>query len=68
MSQRSPNAVRQARWRSRQKRDELYADGPVPRVLVEALIDLQWLKPNEAEDKRAIMRAMVASLMTLNNK
>jgi hypothetical protein len=62
---RTPNAIRQARFRSRQKHDALYVEGDVPRVVVENLIALEWLKPGEAEDRQAIMEAMVAMLLTI---
>ena len=65
MLQRSPNAIRQARFRSRQKRDALYVDGDVPRVVVENLIATEWLEPGEAEDRKAIMQAMVAALLSI---
>jgi hypothetical protein len=53
---------RQARWRERQRRDLIYVGGDVPRRVVENLIDTEWLRPEEAADRRAIMAAMVAAL------
>lgn len=53
--------LRQTRWRDRARRDVLVVSGEVPRRVVEALVDLKWLAPDEAADRRAIMAAMVAA-------
>jgi hypothetical protein len=69
MLQRTPKAEskrhRQARWRARQRRDVLVVTGEVPRSLIETLIDYEWLEPEEAKDRQAIMQAMVAALRTV---
>jgi hypothetical protein len=69
MLQRSPRAElrrhRQARWRERQRRDVLVVTGEVPRDLIETLVDYEWLEPDEAEDRHAIVTALAAALRTL---
>jgi hypothetical protein len=60
--QRTPKAIRQARWRDRQRRDVLYVAGDVPLDVVEALIAYKWLDPNAADDRAAIHSAMIAAL------
>ena len=60
-----PASRRQARWRERQRRDVLVVNGEVPRAIVEALVDLQWLRPEEAGSRAAIHAAMVAALQSI---
>jgi hypothetical protein len=44
----------------------IYVAGDVPSVVVENLIDLRWLQPDEATDRRAIMAAVVAALKSIS--
>ena len=65
MLQRSPKAIRQARWRDRRRRDLRHVHGDVPLDVVETLIAYEWLEPHEADDRQAIVAAMVRALRTL---
>jgi hypothetical protein len=57
MLQRSPrNANRWRRYRARQKTGAVAVRGDVPLVLVEFLIELQWLDERDSRDPAKILR------------
>lgn len=69
MLQRTPRtaakSLRQQRWRERQRRDLRHVGGDVPLDVIETLIDLNWLKPADGDDRRAIHLAMVQALRSI---
>ena len=55
----SPGAVAQRGYRRRKKTGDVLATAEVPLRVVERLIEMGWLKDEDASDKKAIGAALV---------
>lgn len=61
----SRHADRQRRWRARQVRGDVVAPVAVSIAVVETLIALRWLRPEESEDRKEVGAAIASMLEDL---